>query len=323
MNISHSRVSSYLSCPYQHYLRYVECLTSNKPSRPLSFGSDFHKLLELRNRPKELAEAKQNITRAYYDLKPQFQEELGEDYIWDLSNIFNDYLDIYKDCPQPHVTEREFRIPMGNYQGETVYFKGFIDELYLYKSKSTGKKTIKIGEHKTFSRKPDQALLVMNTQKCLYAKACEFMYGVMPETVIWDYIKSTPADEPIWLEKSQKFSGAKSNKITPYSWRRACDKRGITDEAIIAEGHKFSCNIPEFFFRYEVDFIPVMVEDIWEGFKFTAQQIVKNGHKNKAKHVSPNCSWCSYQSICYAELTGGDREYTISKEFEHYERKED
>ena len=296
MNISYSRVSSYLSCPYQHYLRYIECLSSNKPSRPLSFGSDFHKLLELRNRPEELAKAKQDITRAYYDLKPQFQEELGEDYIWDLSNIFNDYLETYKGCPQPHVTEREFRIPMGNYQGETVYFKGFIDELYLYRSKSTGKKTIKIGEHKTFTRKPDQALLVMNTQKCLYAKACE---------------------------KTQRFSSYKSNKITPYSWRRACAKKGIKDEAIIAEGDKYACNIPEFFFKCEIDFIPDMVEDIWEGFKFTAKQIAKFGHKNKAKHVSPNCSWCSYQPICYAELTGGNREYTISKEFEHYERKED
>lgn len=323
MNISHSRVSSYLSCPYQHYLRYVECLTSNKPSRPLSFGSDFHKLLELRNRPKELSDAKKAIGQKYYELKPAFQEELGEDYVWDLANIFSDYQEIYKDCPQPQVTEREFRIPMGNFKGETIYFKGIIDELYLYKSKSTGKKTIKIGEHKTFSRKPDQALLVMNTQKCLYAKACEQMYGVMPESVIWDYIKSTPADEPIWLEKSQRFSASKSNKITPYSWRRACAKRSITDEAIIAEGDKYQCNLSEFFFRCEIDFIPDMVEDIWQGFRFSAKQIVQYGEKNKTKHISSSCSWCSYQPICYAEMTGGDRQYTIDKEFEHYERSED
>lgn len=323
MNISYSRVSSYLSCPYQHYLRYVECLSSNKPSRPLSFGSDFHRLLELRNKPDELAKAKQDIEQAYYDLKPQFQTELGEDYVQDLSNIFSDYLEVYKDCPQPHVTEREFKIPMGNYQGETVYFKGFIDELYLYKSKSTGKKTIKIGEHKTFTRKPDQSLLVMNTQKCLYAKACEQIYGVMPESVIWDYIKSSQAEEPIWLEKSQRFSSSKSNKITPYSWRRACASRGITDENMINEGDKYACNIPEYFFKCEIDFIPSMVENIWDGFKFTAKQIAKYGCKNKTKHVSPSCSWCTFHPICYAELTGGDREYTISKEFEHYERKGD
>lgn len=324
MNISHSRVCSYLSCPYQHYLRYVECLTSNKPCRPLSFGSDFHKLLELRGRPEELAAAKQEITRKYYDdLKPKYQEELGEDYLWDLSNIFHDYQEVYKDAPIPTKTEQEFRIPMATYKGEKIYFKGVIDELYLYKSKSTGKKRIKIGEHKTFNKKPDMALLVMNQQKCLYAKAVENMYGMLPESVIWDYIHSTPADEPIWLEKSQRFSSSKSQKITPYSWHRACEKRKITDEGILAEGDKYAENIPNFFFRVEQDYIPEMIEDIWEGFKFTSKQIVKEGHLNKTKHISPSCSWCQFQPICYTELTGANRDYTIETEYEHYERKED
>ena len=323
MNISHSRVSSYLSCPYQHFLRYVECLTVKKPARPLYFGSDFHKLLEFRNDPDGLAKAKQEIGHQYWELKPQYQEELGENYIWDLSAIFDDYQDIYKDCPQPTVTEQEFRIPMGKYKGETVYFKGIIDELYKYKSKSTGKKSIKIGEHKTFNYKPDQVLLVMNTQKCLYAKACEFLYGILPDTVIWDYIHSTPADEPIWLEKSQRFSSSKSNKITPYSWRRACIKKGITDEATLAEGDKYAENIPNYFFRVEQDFIPDMVENIWAGFTYTTKQIVKHGHENKTKHITRDCSWCAYQPICYAELTGADRNYLISKDYEHYERKED
>lgn len=323
MNISYSRMGSYLSCPYSHYLRYVECLTVKKPARPLFFGSDFHKLLEFRNDPEGLAKAKQEIGHQYWELKPQFQEELGENYIQDLATIFSDYQELYKDCPQPTVTEQEFRIPMGNYKGETVYFKGIIDELYKYRSKSTGKKTIKIGEHKTFNRKPDQSLLVMNTQKCLYAKACELLYGILPDTVIWDYIHSTPADEPIWLERSQRFSAAKSNRITPYSWERACARRGINDESIVLEGQKYAENIPNYFFRVEQDFIPDMVEDTWQGFVYTAKQIARYGQTNKSKHVTPNCSWCAYQPICYAELTGANREYLIEKDYEHYERSED
>ncbi len=320
MNISHSRVSSYLGCPYGHYLRYIECLSVKKPARPLFFGSDFHKLLEFRNDPEGLAKAKQDIGQKYWELKPQFQEELGENYIWDLSNIFDDYQETYKGCPQPTVTEQEFSIPIGKFKGEQVNFVGIIDELYKYRSKSTGKKTIKIGEHKTFSRKPDQSLLVMNTQKCLYAKACEFLYGILPDAVIWDYIHSTPADEPIWLEKSQRFSAAKSSKITPYSWRRACAKRNITDEEILNEGEKYRCNIPNYFFKVEQDFIPEMVDSIWEGFKYTAKQIVRYGAENKTKHITPNCAWCGFQPICYAELTGADRAYLIAKDYEHYER---
>ena len=103
------------------------------------FGTDFHKLLELRNKPEELKKAKQDIGEKFYELKPQYQEELGENYVWDLATIFSDYQEIYKDCPQPTATEQEFKIPIGNYKGEKVYFKGIIDELYKYKSKSTGK----------------------------------------------------------------------------------------------------------------------------------------------------------------------------------------
>lgn len=323
MNISYSRVGSYLGCPYSHYLRYIEGLTVNKPCRPLSFGSDFHKLLELRGRPEELAVAKQTIQYKYEDLKPAFQEELGDSYLSDLDNIFSDYQEVYKGCPIPKVTEQKFEIPMGNFKGEKVNFIGVIDELYKYKSKSTGKKTIKIGEHKTFTRRPDQSLLVMNTQKCLYAKACQELYGMTPESVIWDYIHSTPAEEPVWLEKSQRFSASKSQKITPFSWKRACEKRGISDEETLSQGEKYAENISNFFFRVEQDYIPEMIDDIWEGFKFTAKQIVQYGHKNKTKHITPSCAWCSFQPICYAELTNADRNYIIEKEFTHYERKEE
>lgn len=320
MNISYSRVSSYLSCPYKHYLGYVEGLRLKKPERPLYFGTDFHKLLELRNNPEELKKAKQDIGEKFYELSPQFQTELGDDYVQDLATIFADYQAIYKDSPQPTVTEQEFKIPLGNYKGEPIYFKGIIDELYKYKSKSTGKKSIKIGEHKTFTRKPDQSLLVMNTQKCLYSKACEILYGIFPDTVIWDYIHSKPASEPIWLEKSQRFSTAKSDKITPYSWRRACDRRGITDEAILSQGDTYASNITNFFFRCELEVLPIMVDNIWEGFVYQAKQIVKQGHLNKTKNITPSCSWCSYQSICYAECTGANTDYLIERDYERHER---
>lgn len=320
MNISYSRIGAYLSCPYRHYLSYIECLTVKKPARPLYFGSDFHKLLEHRNTVEGIEKTKQSIESQYDDLKPQFQEELGDNYLSNLFSIFDDYQEVYKDCPKPTVTEQEFRIPMGKYKGETVYFKGVIDE--LYKTKSAGKKSIKIGEHKTFNFKPDQSLLVMNTQKCLYAKACEFLYGTLPDGVIWDYIHSTPAEEPIWLEKSQRFSAAKSNKITPFSWRRACEKRGITDEAVLAEGSKYADNIPNYFFRVEQDFIPEMVEDVWTGFAYTAKQLVKFGRENKTKHITRDCTWCAFQPICYAELTGANKDYLIEKDYERYERKE-
>lgn len=318
MKISYSRFSSYLRCPYKHYLSYYKGLKLKKPVRPLYFGSDFHKLLELRTDPEKLAEAKKAIGSQYYELPPQWQADLGEDYLFELQCIFDDYCTVYQDAPQPTQTEKPFEIKVGTYKGEPVIFNGIIDELYKYKIE--GQKVCKIGEHKTFSRRPDQNTLVLNTQKNLYAKAVHLLTGVMPRSVIWDYIHSKPAQMPIWLEKTQRFSTAKSNNITPFSWRRACELKGITDPEVLKQGNVYAANVGNFFFRCELDVIPAMVDNIWEGFKYTCRDIVRQGHKNKTKNLTPDCKFCDYRDICYTEMTGGDMEYLLQQNYEEHER---
>ena len=313
MKISYSRVSLYLSCPRAHWYRYVKRLSKLAPERPLYFGTDFHKLLELRNQPKELKQAKERIKDAYYEMPASWQSDLGENYPEDLFTIFKDYQKVYEGTRQPQVTELDFCLPVGEVKGEKLEFVGKIDELYLLKRK--GVKLITIGEHKTFNQKPNMELLVMNTQKCLYAKAVQILKGILPDKVKWDYIKSTPAEEPVWLEKSGRFSASKSTKITQYSWLRACKARDIVDPDVVNKANDYSGNIPEFFFQMELDIDPAMVEDCWEGFLYTARQIMRTGEKNKTRNITRNCSYCTYRDICYTELTGGDADYIIAKDF--------
>lgn len=311
ITISHSRVQTYLSCPYAHYLRYVEGIIKKGKSRPLSFGSDFHKLLELRKDKKAVKTAFKTIKEAYYDLDPSSQADLGEDYVQELKEIFVDYMKVYKGAPLPEKTETRFEIPIGKYHGEIVAFNGIIDELYWNGEEVT------IGEHKTFNRKPDLVTIVMNTQKCLYAKAVELLTGTLPKEVMWDYIKSSPAQEPVWLEKSGRFSESKNNNITAFSWARACKKKGVTDPEVVNKGKDlYGGNIHNFYFRYTEEYIPQMVDEIYSGFKYTAAEIVRNGEKNKTRHTGPNCSWCEYKDICYAELTGGNAEYVRQKDYQ-------
>lgn len=278
------------------------------------FGTDFHKLLELRNDPVALKKAKVHITDSYYEMPAPWQSDLGENYVEDLFTIFKDYQTVYADVRQPQITEQEFELEVGKYKDEPIIFVGKIDEMYLLKRQ--GEKLIKVGEHKTFSNKPNMDVLVMNPQKCLYAKAVQFLRGILPEKVIWDYIKSTPASEPIWLAKSGRFSEAASTKITPMSWERACKSKGITDVEILARGERYAPNISEFFFKVELDIDPRMVDKVWEDYMFVAKQIIRFGEKNTVHHISKDCSWCTYRDICHAEMTGGDPEYIISKDFE-------
>lgn len=312
-------MSLYLSCPYAHYLRYVKRLEKKRPERPLFFGSDFHTLLELRNNKEELKKAKQSIVDTFYGMPPSWQSDLGENYPQDILTIFKDYQRLYKDAPQPQVTEQEFDIKVGEYKGEPIEFVGKIDELYL--KKRNGVKRIVVGEHKTFNQKPNMNTLVMNPQKCLYAKAVQFLKGILPDKVKWDYIKSSPSIYPIWLDKSKRFSEAASTKVTPMSWRRACREMGILDKEVIQRGEKYKGNISEFFFQAEMDIDPAMVDNTWEGFIFTAKQIIRFGEKNKTKNVTRDCSWCTFHDICYAEMTGGDAGYVIGRDFKERERK--
>lgn len=318
ITVSYSKVSTYRACPQSYHWGYVMGLEPNKISRPLSFGTDFHKLLECRTNSAELKKAKQAIQKAYDDLTSQQQEDLGDTYIEDLFQIFEDYQKRWAKASLPEVTEHEFYLPLGKYKGEDVKFHGIIDELYF--DKDTGAVSI-IGEHKTFSQKPDMSILAMNQQVCLYAKAVEQEFGVMPTKVRWDYIRSSPSKEPIWLEKSQRFSEASNSNITPYSWLRACKSRRIEDKAILDKSKMFEPNIDNFFFRCEMEIYPEMVEAIYKDFKTTVKDMLSRGATNTTKYVSRDCSWCEYQPLCYGQFTGADLDYIIEKDYTNYKEK--
>lgn len=308
MNISYSKVASYANCPQKHFWAYVAGLKPKKPVRPLYFGSDFHKLLELRGDKKLLHEARETIEDTFYEMPPQFQSELGDEYTQDLFKIFEDYQKVWAGEELPEETELRFELPLGKYKGEPVNFVGIIDEIY--------QGGVKLGEHKTFSTAPDLGTLIMNQQVNLYAKAFELERGVRPKYIQWDYIRSKPAAQPAWLEKSQRFSTAASSNITPFSWVRACKERGITDEKILAQGSNYEQNTSNFFFRHNLEINPTMTETIWSDFKDLAREIVSKGDTNKRKNVTKDCSWCSYRPLCYAEFTGADTDYIIKKDYE-------
>lgn len=311
MKVSYSRVSSYLSCPYRHYLSYEEKLRLNRAKRPLLFGSDFHGLLEVRHSKKKFKEKFQEITEKYESLTPDIQVEMGENYLKDLKEIFMDYKKVYKKEEKPIIAEHEFLLPILKYKGEEVLFHGFVDEIYEGGI---------LGEHKTFSRMPDMGVLAMNPQVCLYSKAWELEKGEKLQRVQWDYIKSTPAVQPIWLEKSNRFSTAKSQSITPFSWERACKERGIEDEEMINQGQAYIHNLDNFFFRQHMELLPVMVDTVWDDFIYTVKDLVKRSSTNKTKNITRDCSWCDYRPICFGEFTGADVEYIKEKEYITKER---
>lgn len=304
--VSFSKASCYLGCPYQHFLKYIKRLRQKKPVRPLTFGKDFHTLLQFRHDKEQRTDAIKQIKKTYNDLPPLFQSELGDTYLDDLKTIFSDYRKVWKGTEKPIETEHEFLIHISNYKGEPVYFHGVIDEEY---------DGLVLGEHKTFKTMPSMGTLAMNMQTCLYAKARELEKGQKFVRVQWDYIRSSPSQYPIWLEKSQRLSEAKSQNITPFSWLRACDEKGINDENIRAKSTLYEPNISNFFFRCNAELLPVMVDNVWEDFKYLIRDLITRESTNRVKNIGRQCNWCDYRPICYAEFTGADINYIIETDY--------
>lgn len=312
MNISYSRVALYRKCPYAHYLRYVACLKKKAKAKPLYFGTDFHKLLENRTSKSKYLKAKAEIEQAYDELDFNDRSMLGDNYLENLFTIFKDYRKTWKGTEKPIVTEQQFELPMfTDKQGEVHNFIGVIDELY--------EGYTMIGEHKTFSMKPNNLTMTMNVQSMLYAKAVQEMYGVTPTKIRWDYIKSEPSAYPVYL-KGKRLSTAKSSSITPYSWERACKEYGCEDQLNLKD--TWQGNISNFFFRLDVVISQEMVQQIWEEFVMTAKEIVKRQEKNKVRNVTRDCSFCDFKDICKAQFTGSNAEYIIEKDFECTKKKE-
>jgi len=309
MNVSYSRISAYMDCPQKHYFSYVRRLSPNKPIKALTFGSDFHRLLQYRGSKAAVKKIMQEIEQTWEDLSYVGRSELGDDYVKNLKTIFNDYMRRWKNLELPTQTEIRFDIPIGHYKGEPVFMAGVIDERY-----DTAEGVI-ICEHKTFSKAPDMDMLVMNQQSCIYAKAEELIYGTKPTRIRWDYIRSIPASMPVWLDKSKRLSEAATTSVTPYSWLRACKLHDIEDEETIAKGEKYAINLPNFFFRTDIDVNPLMVDRIWDDAITVAKLICSKGSTNQVKRISRDCSWCSYRPLCHAEFTGVDMEYIIQRDF--------
>lgn len=299
-------MSCYLSCPQKHHFSYVQNLKRKGVARPLSFGGDFHKLLEHRNDKEKLKETIKTIRGVYNDLSGTDQGILGENYIQDLKTVFQDYQKVWKGAEQPTETEHEFLIRLGKVGDDPIYFHGLMDEIYEGGI---------LGEHKTFTRKPDMFTLAMNTQACVMAKAWMLETGERLEKVRWDYIHSQPSTLPIFLEKSGRFSEAKNAKITPMSWLRACKAQGIDDPEILAKAELYRGNIREFFFKVDFDFVPSMVDTVWDTFKYMCREISVRGVNNKTKNITRDCTWCNYKDICFAEFTGANVAYIIKKDF--------
>lgn len=278
---SFSKVNSYITCPYQHYLRYTEKWYPKQKSRALSVGSAIHECCEYYRKGK-LNEFEFDKTNEI-DLRRWIK-------------LYQKYSKIEKDYEFVFI-EKTFKC------------KGFIGIVDgLVKNKRTGK--LWLYEMKTFSKMPNEFDRVFRPQPYIYYQQLKNK-GINVEGVVWEYVKSELPKEPALL-KSGKLSSTLTQNIIPDTVISACQKNNLNvdDYQDLIEQSKL--NITNYFDVKERYITPEVAEKIFNEFN-----AVRVNGKNKKKHMnSLTCKSCSYKDVCLAELTGADEQFILEENFE-------
>lgn len=276
-----SKVNSYITCPYQHYLRYIEGWNPKQKSRALSVGSAIHECCE------------------YYRKNELDKFDFNQTNEIDL----NKWLELYK---KYSTIEQDYEFVFIEKTFKCRGFRGIIDG--LVKNKRTGK--LWLYEMKTFSQMPSEFDRIFRPQPYIYYEQLKNK-GIKIEGVVWEYAKSDLPKEPELL-KSGKLSQAKTQNIIPDTIMSACERYGLdfNDYQDLIEFSKH--NIQNYFDVKERYIVPEVAEKMFNEFNS-----IRINNKNKKKQMnSLTCKMCSYRDVCLGELTGCDAQELLEMNFE-------
>jgi CRISPR/Cas system-associated exonuclease Cas4 (RecB family) len=308
--VSNSRIRLYRSCHFAHYLKYVKDLVKKVKSEPFQRGGLVHSAIESYHTGKSWKKVVSKFEEEFYD--KTFSEERVE--LGDIPKMVRELLENYfyfyrhEDDQFKYLeTELHFVLPLVGDIDIEGYIDGVVED--LDKNQIFGK------EIKTYSRMPDRELLVFNIQSSIYLWALKQL-DYSPRGILWDILKAKEPTKPKITQKKQELSLAKLDS-TPYTVIKGIQELGLNpkDYEEFINKHSFD----GYFIRYQVRHNPKVTKSIMEDTKATAKEIYFKGPKMKDKNLGKNCGWCSYKSICQAELMGLDTDYIIKADYQSRE----
>jgi hypothetical protein len=166
-------------------------------------------------------------------------------------------------------------------------------------------------EHKSFNQMPNEDARWRNIQSTTYHRAVDILGWFNLDGSLWDYIWSKPPTKPQILKKggvSQKQIKTLPTKIL--QWQKQNKIKDIGDLL-----YKASLSRSDWFQRIFTRKNKRVIDMVWEDFEASIKEIVERSEKDKIRTIDRHCSWCSYESICRAELYGGDVDFIIEREY--------
>lgn len=286
-------------------------LRKKKVKRPFMFGRIMHEMAEAYLKGSDPFKILDLIE---LDNKKLFKREIEMygNIIEDMRDIMTEYFlywteqGDYKPIkgPDGQLAEHEFRIELE----KGLWFTGKIDAIVK------SRKLKWLNEHKTFNRQPSEDDRWRSVQAAVYFKALyEVGFGEI-DGILWDYVWSKPPSVPTVLLQSGAWSSAKINTL-PTRLKRWIKEEGLKKKDFTKLLGEANENRRSYFQRIYSPVKPKLVEHIWEDFLETAKEIADFHGQKKAMTIGRHCSWCDYQGLCKAEMTGADVQFVLNRDY--------
>lgn len=313
INISQSKVKVYRQCRRMYHNKFVLMLQKKKKKRPFMFGGIVHEIAEARFERKDWEEV---LNKIELDNKKLFRKEIEMygNIIEDIRDIMTDYFEYWENHPTDAVrpikhdgrrSEHEFRIELD----DGLWFTGRIDAVV----KAKGMRWLM--EHKTFSRMPSEDERWRSVQAAVYFRALEEMGFKTIDGVLWDYVSSKPCNVPGQLTSTGRISQARLDSL-PSRIERWIEEEGHKRKEFRKLIEDAEANRRNRFIRIYSPVKPRVVDNIWNDFVDTAKEMADFHGKKKDQNIGRHCSWCDYQPLCKAEVTGSDVDWIIDREYQ-------
>lgn len=309
--VSQSRVNTYRLCHRKYFFKYVEKIRAKLKKRPLKFGSIVHKLLQEHSKGHDPFKTLQKIAQTERKLFIEEREMYGN-IVEDIRYIMRAYFSFWKDSDfhlikprgEKAISEIEFTIEVD----DGIECTGIIDGLV------SARRMNWLGEHKTHKNFPDANHRWRNMQSAIYLRVADMLGWQKLDGTLWNFVRSKPPTRPQLLNagglSQRKIDSLpeviidtirKNNlSVSPY-------REFIADQ---------TNNLPTWFDRVYTAAKPRVVKAIWEDFIDTAREMKDTYGKKKDRNIGQHCTWCEFEPLCRAELSGLDTDFLKEREYE-------
>lgn len=319
LQLSFSRLKSWRRCEMQHHYRYYQRLRKKAKGLPLFVGTGIHDMLEAQVTKGSWTTEMGNFRKEFNKIFQEEREELG-DLPGTIEGVVAGYFERYQDdgliyVPRHRGLKAEIKVlvDLDNH----TRFLGYVDKFPMDQE---GRHWVM--DHKSCKSIPEESQRFADLQLLFYVWLLPQLGYPVPDGVIWDYIRKKAPTIPETLVKGGLSKSAKID--TTYQVYMATvdkaikaktispdDRQGYDDFAQSLKGKE------EKFYRRI--YLPAnnerMVTNVVQDVLVDAAEIRRRGPNAQVRNMTKDCNFCSYYSLCQAEVRGLDSEFIRQSEY--------